>query len=151
MNVNRKDLVAGILFAGFGVFVAAYAWSNLALGTAIRMGPGYFPLILGLLLLALGVYIAVRSFAQSTQVIGQLPWRAVVILGAVPILFGLTAGGLGLGPTVFLGTFLASLARRGTRLTSAAVVALLMSVFCIVVFVYGLGISAPIFGHWIVD
>ncbi|WP_301095635.1 tripartite tricarboxylate transporter TctB family protein, partial [Turicimonas muris] len=89
MIKDQRDFWAGVLFAAFGAFFCFYAVANYPLGTASRMGPGYFPMLLGGFLLFLGVLISLKSFffpPHDGTGIGPFDWRVVfVILGSVLI------------------------------------------------------------------
>ena len=96
MQQALRDRLAGLVFVGFGLAFALGALTY-DVGSTLRMGPGYFPLVLGGLLVVLGGVIAVRGFVEEDAAPnGAAPWRALfLVLGAV-VLFGLTVRGLGL-------------------------------------------------------
>ena len=76
-----KDILAGLIFLGFGA-AFGYAATGYPIGTAFRMGPGYFPLLLAGALALLGAAIVVKGFAAAAAEgeIGPVPWRALVLL-----------------------------------------------------------------------
>ena len=85
---SPKDLVAGLMFIAVGIAAIVIA-SNYTLGTAARMGPGYFPRILGILMIVLGAVIALRSLRLAGPPLPGWKWRPVlVVLGSV-VIFGL--------------------------------------------------------------
>jgi hypothetical protein len=150
MRAGLKDVLSGLIFLGFGI-AFGYAATGYELGTAFRMGPGYFPLVLAGALALLGIAIVVKGVLASGAIedLGPVPWRAVVlILGAV-IVFGATVRGLGLAPTVFVSALLAALASRRNPPAAALVLAAALTVFCVLIFHYGLGVALPLFGPWI--
>ena len=63
---NAKDFWSGVMFIAFGLFFAVFA-RQYDLGTAARMGPGYFPTMLGLLLMAIGAFIAFRGLRTEAE------------------------------------------------------------------------------------
>ena len=65
MQRNLKDLAAGALFVAIGGFFTLNAWFNLTIGNALAMGPGYFPILLGLVLIGLGAAIALPGCAHG--------------------------------------------------------------------------------------
>jgi hypothetical protein len=146
---SAKDVLAGLIFVGFGL---AFAVGALAydIGDPVRMGPGFFPLIVGALLAFLGVLIAVtRSSEADDTTITAPPWRAAaLILGAI-LVFGLTVRGLGLIPTIFVTSLLASLASRETRLPLAVLLAVGLTVLSVAIFVVALSVRVPLVGPWI--
>src|SRR5260221_13368677 len=84
---HPKDFFAGLLFIAFGI-AAIVIGSNYALGTAARMGPGYFPRILGILLVSLGSLLVLRSLRLQGAPVPPFKWRpTLIVLGSV-VLFG---------------------------------------------------------------
>ncbi|MYZ48287.1 tripartite tricarboxylate transporter TctB family protein [Propylenella binzhouense] len=149
MPKSVKDLLAGLAFIAFGL-AFGYAALGYELGTALRMGPGYFPLVLAGILVALGIGVIVEGMlAGEGGDIGTVPWRgAALILGAL-VFFGYAVQGLGLAPTLFVTVFLAALASQRTGIPTAALLALALTAFCIAIFVYGLGVTLPLVGPWL--
>ena len=87
MTANRKDILCGLVFILIG-FVFIYQGRELDLGTATRMGPGYFPLVLCGPLILIGVIIAARAFRRPAEPFGALPWRALIPLVSSTVFFG---------------------------------------------------------------
>jgi hypothetical protein len=145
-----KDIVSGLIFIGFGA-AFGYAASGYQLGTAFRMGPGYFPLVLAGFLAVLGVAILVKGVtaAASETPIGPVPWRGTVfILGAL-VYFGATIRGLGLVPALAGAAFLSALGSSQNGPLAAAVIAAALTIACVVIFHTGLGVAVPLFGPWL--
>lgn len=145
-----KDILSGLIFVVFGL-AFGYAASGYPLGTAFRMGPGYFPLLLAAVLVALGVGIVAKGVtaAASDDAIGVVPWRgAIMIIGAL-VFFGATVRGLGLVPAILGAAFLSALASRHNGPASAVVIAVALTVGCVLIFHYGLGVAVPLFGPWV--
>ena len=84
---NQKDFWAGVMFIGFGAFFLAWAFAHYQMGSAVRMGPGYFPAVLGGLLALLGVMVLVEAFAMSdtSHVKLHLPFNIVDLAIAIGI------------------------------------------------------------------
>ncbi|WP_342641100.1 tripartite tricarboxylate transporter TctB family protein [Rhodoligotrophos ferricapiens] len=149
MQKSLRDILAGVIFAGFGL---AFAIASLGydLGTPLRMGPGYFPLVLAVVLIALGLAIAGKALVDvGVEPLGGIPWRGLVLLLAAPVIFGLTIKGLGLAPSLFVTALMSAFASRRTPLSVAVLLAALLTLFCVLIFVYGLGITVPVFGSWL--
>lgn len=145
-----RDVLSGLIFVGFGA-AFGYAATGYPLGTAFRMGPGYFPLVLAGALVVLGIAILVKGVtaAASDTPIGAVPWRgAVFILGAL-VYFGATIRGLGLVPALFGAALLSALASRQNAPTAAVVIAVALTLGCVAIFHLGLGVSVPLFGPWL--
>ncbi len=149
MPRSQRDILAGLIFAGFGM---AFALLSLGygIGTTVRMGPGYFPFFLGGALALLGALIVGRGFfAGEEGAIGVIPWRAAaLILGAI-VLFGLTVRGLGLVPSTFVTALMSAFASRRAGVLPALAIAIGLTVLCVLVFVVALSLRLPLVGTWI--
>jgi hypothetical protein len=93
---SPKDLWAGLMFIGFGLFFAVWALANYQMGSAVRMGPAYFPAVLGGLLVVLGLMVLVEAFAMDPgagHAKLQLPYNRYdfVIMVAIFVLLGVLA------------------------------------------------------------
>ena len=97
--LKNKDLLAGIMFMVIGVVFAVGAY-NYQMGTAARMGPGFFPRILGFIMAGLGVIIAGIGLKNQTQFAATegigWTWKPVIILTVAVVLFGFTLPTLGM-------------------------------------------------------
>lgn len=140
MIYNPKDLAAGLLFMGFGG-VSIIVGSEYSIGTAARMGPGYFPRVLGGLLVALGAAIAMRALRSHGPGLEPGALAPVAIVLAAVVLFGLAAPYLGLIGSAFLVVVVASRANRAFRPAEAVVSGALLAAASVAVFVYGLGLQ----------
>lgn len=149
MQRARKDLLAGAVFAGFGLAFAITS-TTYDIGTPLRMGPGFFPLVLGGILVVLGVSIAVKGLvAGEGGDVGPVPWRALVLLVAAILFFGFTVRDLGLAPALFVSVLLAALAGRGVRIVPAVVIAASLTALSVLIFVVLLQLRLPLVGPWL--
>ncbi|HEY7240533.1 MAG TPA: tripartite tricarboxylate transporter TctB family protein [Burkholderiales bacterium] len=136
MHLHR-DLLAALLFIAIGAFalVGARAYP---VGTAMQMGPGYFPAALGWLLIALGALVGVRtSRARDWQPVAW-NWRPLAWISASILAFGFLMPRFGLVPALLVMFPLAAAAGRGFRWREILVLAVVMSAFAAAVFVHGL-------------
>ena len=145
------DILAGLIFVAFGL---AFAITSLTyeLGTPLRMGPGYFPLALGGILVLLGLLIVGKGFISSSSAegrFGSVPWRALVLLLVAVLFFGLTVRGLGLVPVTAVTALLTALASYRTGILAAAAIAAGLTVLCVLIFVLALQLRLPLFGPWL--
>ena len=140
---HPKDFFAGLLFIAFGI-AAVTIGSNYALGTAARMGPGYFPRILGLLLIALGLTLALRALRLSGPPVPAFKWRpTAIVLGSVAT-FGLIVNYAGVVlSTIFL-IVAASAASHEFRFRESLVSGFLLAALAVGVFLIGLKLQLPI-------
>jgi hypothetical protein len=150
---SLPDLMAGATFVAFGL-AFAIGGSQYDVGTALRMGSGYVPIALGGLLTVLGLVIVAASFRGVDPTVanadrGPIPWQRMALLVGAIMFFGFTVGGLGLGPSLLVTTFLAALAGHGTRPGRAAVIAIGLTALCLGVFVFALQLRLPILGDWL--
>jgi hypothetical protein len=147
-RINHRDLLLGAIFAliGAGFVIAA---RGLDMGTAQRMGPGLFPVILASVLMLLGIAIAAQAFFTAEEPIGKVPWRGLVLILAAPVLFGVTVRGLGLIGAVALAIATSTFASQRAGLVLAGLLTLGLTIFCVLVFSYGLGLPIPLRGPWL--
>lgn len=144
----EKDFWAGLLYV---LIAGGFLWfgRDYKMGLASRMGPGYFPITLGWILCGFGVVSMVRSFFVEGAAVGGIAWKALAWVTAGVIAFGAllpTAGLVFALPALVILSALAS-AQSEYDLRGLAVLVALV-IFCIIVFVKGLGVPMPIFGSW---
>lgn len=146
MTVNLKDVIAGSVCVVAGLAFAIAALRTLSIGGAARMGPGYFPLLLGGLLCVLGLAIILRGLRSVPAPLEGVTWRGMLLIGGAPLVFAATVVPLGLVPSLFLATLLAAISSRDASFLRILVITVGIVVFCITVFSYGLGLPVPLFG-----
>jgi len=146
---DPTDAVAGAVFMAFGLFFGLSSLLRLEIGSALRMGPGYAPLVLASVLLLLGALILLGSLRSAPEAVGRLAWRGMLFLLPAPILFGLTVRGLGFVPAIFLATLLAAFASPRMRPGAALLLAVAVTVFSTLIFSVGLGLPFRRFGPWL--
>jgi len=149
MALNFKEIVAGLLFCFIGLFFSITAWLTLPIGQAFSMGPGYFPLILGLILTALGMAIVAVGAKKPIAGLGSIGWRGALLVMLSIVFFGATIRGLGFGPSLFVTLFLSSAASGLLTWKSALILSLILTIFCVGIFIYALGLPYPLIGRWI--
>ena len=140
---HPRDFWSGVLFIAIGAFAVAYG-SRYTLGTAARMGPGYFPRILGILLVVLGAVLALRGAKIDGEKLVAWKLRPTsVVLGSV-VLFGLIVQPVGLALSTVILIVLASAASHEFRPREALVSGVLLASLAVSVFVVGLKLQLPI-------
>jgi len=149
-HAGIKDILSGLIFLGIGA-AFGYAATGYPLGTALRMGPGYFPLVLAGALMVLGVAIVAKGItaAAAEGGIGRVPWRAIILILGALVFFGARIRGIGLGPAVFGTALMSALGSRQNGPVASLAIAAAMTILCVLVFHYGLGISVPVVGPWL--
>src|SRR5450631_1750735 len=130
---HPKDFFAGLLFVAFGL-AALIIGSNYSLGTAARMGPGYFPRILGILLTVLGAALSLRALKIKGDPLPRWYWKPLlVVLGSV-IAFGLLVTHIGLVIATIGLVFASSAASHEFRPKEALISGLLLAGLTVGVF-----------------
>jgi hypothetical protein len=146
MKRSANDILAGLIFVAFGLAFAVGA-ATYTIGTPVRMGPGFYPLVIGGSLAALGGAIALIPSGQDAATAPTArPWRAIVLIVGAVVIFGLTVRGLGLIPSVFLTALLATLASRQVRPWTALAFAVGLTLLSILIFVVALSLRLPLLG-----
>jgi Tripartite tricarboxylate transporter TctB family len=139
----QKDFWSGVMFLAFAA-VAIIAASAYAMGRGGRMGPGYFPLLLGGVLALLGIILVVRSLAIDGEPSGRLNLVPLSVIAAGVVLFGLSIERLGLIVSLLAVTIVSALASRESRPVEVALLAAALAAFSVGVFVYALRLPLPV-------
>ena len=147
---SPRDVCAGLIYIAFGAAAVALA-RGYGLGTAVRMGPGYFPTVLGGLLLVIGIAAVGRGLLRPGAALAPLRLRGLLLIVAATVAFGALARGAGLVVAMPLLVIVSGWASREFRWTPTLVLAAGLTLFCIAVFVKGLGVPLPIVGPWLGD
>lgn len=144
---NPQDFFAGAVYTAFGL-AAILIGRDYEMGTATRMGPAYFPSVLGGLLLLIGLIAIVRSFWVSGEPLGKFAFKPLFIVTIAVVIFGAIVRYAGLIPAVAILVVIGALASRRFRWWPTLALALGLVVFSAAVFVAGLGVPLPLFGTW---
>jgi hypothetical protein len=151
-NPRTRDVVGGILITLIGIGATAEA-TRYSEGTLSRMGPGFFPTALGVILTVMGVVIALTAkFAKpgahdKPDAPAGPEWRGWFCIALSVIAFGVVGKYLGLIPATLAIVFISALGDRDNNWKHALILSIGMIIFCVVVFSYGLQIQFPLFGH----
>jgi hypothetical protein len=145
---NPKDFWTGLIYVAFG---AAFIWigQDYGMGTAFRMGPAYFPTVLGGILILIGFISLARSFMQPGTPISAFTIKGLVTVVGSTLVFGFIVRGAGLAvalPILVIMSGYASVDFRWGRMIALAVG---VTVFCVFVFIKGLGVPLPVVGPWL--
>jgi hypothetical protein len=140
---SPQDLGAGLLFIAIGAGGLFFA-QDLAYGSTRNMGPGYFPTLLSVLIVAIGVIIAARGVTVEGPPIEKIRLRPILFLLAAMLVFGFVIKFAGLIVTAAALAILASYAQPRVRLIETVVFAIALAAFVTVVFVFALGQPMPV-------
>ena len=160
MNIkSQKDFFAGLMFLGVGV---AFAWgaTNYSLGSGARMGPGYFPLMLGVLMAVLGAAITFKALVVETvggDKVGKWAWKPLFFIIAANVVFGVLLAGVpalkipafGLIVAIYAVTFIASMAEAGWKVKNTFILATALAIGSYIAFVMALKLQFPVWPSFI--
>ncbi|WOP16484.1 tripartite tricarboxylate transporter TctB family protein [Ottowia sp. SB7-C50] len=156
---SQKDFFAGLLYMLIGI---AFAWgaTNYNIGDGARMGPGYFPLLLGIVLAVIGGIVLFQSLVVETpdgDKIGKWAWKPLLFIIASNFLFGILLGGwpalgipaMGLIIAIFVLTFVAALAGTEFKFVEVLILAILLAALSWFAFVWGLKLQFQVWPTFI--
>lgn len=156
---SQKDFFSGLMFMGVGI---AFAWgaTNYNVGTGARMGPGYFPLMLGILMAVIGAAITFTATVVETvdgDKIGKWAWKPLALILLANFTFGVLLGGLpsigvpamGLIIAIYALTIIASLAGETFRLKSVLTLATVLAVGSYFAFIWALKLQIQVWPTFI--
>ncbi|HEY7742473.1 MAG TPA: tripartite tricarboxylate transporter TctB family protein [Burkholderiales bacterium] len=144
---NNRDLIAGLLFIVLGGLAVVLA-RDYPFGTTIRMGPGYFPTVLGFILLLFGVTVLARGIRSGEKVKGEWGWKPLALIALSIVLFGALLDRVGMIPAAVAAIVVAAAAGREFRLKEALILAVVMTALSVAVFIYGLKLPYPLLGGY---
>ena len=151
---SQKDFLAGLMFTVVGI---GFAWgaTNYTVGEGARMGPGYFPLMLGILLAAIGLIVLFEALVVETEdgeKIGKFAWKPLLFIIGSNVVFGICLGGipklgipsLGLIVGIYALTFIASMAGEEHKNREVLVLATVLAVISYLAFILLLNLQFPV-------
>ncbi len=144
---NNRDVWAGAMLIGTGALSVIVA-SSYAFGTSLRMGPGYFPSVLGGLLVLFGLYLVASGLRSNEKIEGSWSLRALVVLPLSLVLFGLLMEYAGFVPALMVLIVGSALAGSEFKLVEVLLLAAGLTAFAVALFIYGLGLPYPLFMGW---
>ena len=142
---ENQDLWSGIMLIVVGVTAIVIA-RNYPFGTALRMGPGWFPTILGAILTLFGLFFVARATRSTEKIESGWSLRALVVIPVSLVLFGILMNFAGFVPALMVLIFGSALATTEFRLVEAILLMVWLTFGCVAVFIWGLGLPYPLFG-----
>lgn len=140
---KKKDFWAGIMFLGIGAGAIIGA-SNYPFGTTLRMGPGYFPTMLGWILVAFGLYVMVRGLRSDEKIRSNWSIRALIVLPISMVLFGVLMEVAGFIPAMAALIFIAVASGREFKFMEVLLLTIFLGAMSIAMFIWGLGLPYPL-------
>ena len=145
---SPKDFLAGLMFIVIGL-IAVFIARDYSFGSAVKMGPGYFPTILGGLLAAIGVACIVESLRAKGAALEKIVFKPMVLVCVSTLLFGLMLRNAGMVFAIAFLIFMSAYASVKFRWVVALCIFIIMALFCYLVFVKALGLPMPLLGTWL--
>lgn len=146
---SRRNLTFAAIFMVFSFATGLYAFRTLKLGTMAEMGPGYFPVMLSIVLALLSLGVAFTPVSSDAPPLRFAPPKAIVLILGAPLVFALTIESLGLVIAVASTVFLSSFASRFASLRQSLLLSAGFTLFCVAVFHYILTLPIPLWGDLI--
>jgi uncharacterized membrane protein len=144
---NNRDVWAGVMLIVTGL-AAAIISRDYAFGTALRMGPGYFPSVLGGMLTLFGLYLVGMGLRRNEKIEGSWSLRALVVLPLSLVLFGLLMDHAGFIPALMVLIVGSAAAGTDFRLVESLLLAVGLTAFAVLLFIFGLGLPYPLLVGW---
>ncbi len=141
---SPRDFWAGLMFIGFGLFACIWAVTNYQMGSAVRMGPAYFPAVLGGLLALLGLIVLIESLAVTGPAVAKINLRPLLLISAGCVVYGYLMKPLGLVLATVALVFIAAWGGHEFKWKEVAILCAVLIVFSVLVFVKGLTLPFPI-------
>jgi hypothetical protein len=142
--LRNKDFWSGVMLIAIGGGAMLIA-RNYPFGTSLRMGPGYFPTLLGGLLVAGGIYLVGKGFRSSDLIERGWSLRALIVLPLALVLFGYLMDHAGFIPALVVLIFASAAAGPEFNFIEVSLLVLVLAVLSVVVFIWGLGLPYPLF------
>ena len=140
---NNKRFLSGLMFLGIGA-VAIFIAQDYPMGTALRMGPGYFPIVLGGIIGLFGIYELIIGVLKPDEVKGNWSFRALIILPVEAVVFGVLMEHAGFIPALIALIFVSAAASKEFKLWEVAALSVGLTIACTALFIYGLGLPYPL-------
>lgn len=143
-----KDFLSGLMFVAFGL-AALYFGQHLAVGTPVRMGPGYVPRMLSMILLALGVLVCIVALVSGSDPVERPKWKPITLVTFGIVCFALLFESTGLIPALVALILIASLGGDEFKITEVLGNMVVLTILCIIVFKLGLSMNIYVLrGVW---
>jgi Tripartite tricarboxylate transporter TctB family len=142
-----RDFCAGLFFIGIAALFIALA-TQYRFGEAHRMGPGYFPIVVGAILMGLGAIVAVSSLAFEGPPVERFAARPLLVTILAVVLFGVTLDYLGLAAAIAVLVMVGAFAERRPHIGVSAALACLLILFSVAAFVWVLGLPLAVWPDW---
>ena len=146
-KVNLRDTIGGVLFTALSIYVLVGSF-DYRMGTSRSMGPGYFPMLIGIVGTAIGILLTLPALVggqMADRITPSVRWRPLLAVAASIVAFGLVIGRFGFLPAVFCTAVVAAAGDRNSRPLTALLLAAGTTLGAWLIFTLGLGLPYPPF------
>ena len=146
---TNKDLWAGLMYIGTGA-VGMWIAKDYPFGSALRMGPGYFPSVLGGIMVVMGIYVIALGLRKDHEKIqGNLSLRALIVLPLSMVVFGILMEEAGFIPAMAALIPVSAAAGRDFKWLEVVALTIGLTILCAAGFIFALGLPYPLIkGMW---
>jgi len=145
---NNRDFLAGLTYIAIGL-AGWYMALDYPFGSALRMGPGYFPIVLSWMMIAFGIAIMMMGVKNNIKLKGNWSIRGLIVLPLATAVFGWMMEETGFLPAMLVLIPLSAAAGREFKFVEIALLTIGLTILCTGMFIYGLGLPYPLIkGMW---
>ena len=141
---SPKDFWAGLMFIGTGLFFTLWALSNYQMGSAVRMGPAYFPVLLGGLLAFLGFLVLIEAFTMEGPPVAKMMMRPLILISVACVVYGYLMKPAGLVVATAALVFISAYGGHEFKWKEVTILYGILIIFSVLVFVKGLTLPFPL-------
>jgi hypothetical protein len=142
---NNKDFFAGLLFMFIGLGALLIAQNNYPMGTTRSMGPGYFPIVLSIIMAAFGMIVIIRGLIKNDRIVGGWGVRPLALVTLGIVVFGFLVERLGMAPSLLAMFFISALGGHEFKFKEVLLLSTLMIFASWLIFIYGMGVQLKLF------
>ena len=140
---SNKDFLSGLMFVGVGA-LGIYMAQDYPMGSALRMGPGYFPIVLSGIMILMGIYCFVQGILHPQKIEANWSLRALIILPLATVIFGILMEHAGFIPALIVLVFISAAAGPEFKFVEVLLMAIGLTVGSWALFIWGLGLPYPL-------
>lgn len=141
---NNKDFCAGVMFFTVGAIAIVTAWSY-PFGKTLRMGPGYFPVILSGIMMGFGLIIMLQGLRNNEKIQGNWSIRALILLPFSLVIYGIVMGVAGFIPALVALIFVSAASGKEFKFMEVLMLTAILLAIAWTIFIWGLGLPYPMF------
>lgn len=145
---NNRDFFAGLLYIGIGA-LGMFIARDYPFGSALRMGPGYFPTVLAGMMILFGIAVMMMGVKNNEKMKGNWSFRALIVLPLAMVTFGYLMEEIGFIVAMLVLIPFSAAAGREFKLVEIILLTIGLTILCTAMFIYGLGLPYPLIkGMW---